>query len=58
MAYVEPFLENVNDPMVIYIGFAVFAVIMTAAILLMLRLNWEKILGRFAPWTVEKDDEN
>ncbi len=58
MAYVEPFLENVHDPMVVYVGFAIFAAIMTAAILLMLRLNWERILGRFAPWTVQKDDEN
>lgn len=58
MTYVEPFLENIKDPMVVYVGFAVFAVMMTAAILLLLRLNWEKILGRFAPWTVQKDDEN
>ena len=58
MTYVEPFLENIKDPMVVYVGFAIFAATMTAAILLMLRLNWEKILGRFAPWAVQKDDEN
>jgi len=58
MTYVEPFLENIKDPTVVYIGFAVFAVMMTTAILLLLRLNWEKILGRFAPWAVQKDDEN
>jgi membrane protein DedA with SNARE-associated domain len=57
MTYVEPFLENIKDPMVVYVGFAIFAATMTAAILLMLRLNWEKILGRFAPWAVQKDDE-
>lgn len=57
MTYVEPFLENVKDPMVVYVGFAVFAATMTAAILLLLRLNWEKILGRIAPWAVQKDDE-
>jgi hypothetical protein len=27
------------------------------SVVLLLRLNWEKILGRFAPWTVQKDDE-
>lgn len=58
MKYVEPFLENIKDPMVVYVGFAVFAVMMTVAILLLLRLNWEKILGRFAPWAVQNDDEN
>jgi membrane protein DedA with SNARE-associated domain len=58
MTYVEPFLENIKDPMIVYVGFAVFAVMMTTAILLLLRLNWEKILGRFVPWTVQKDDEN
>jgi len=58
MTYVEPFLENIKDPTVVYVGFAVFAVMMTAAILLLLRLNWEKVLGRFAPWAVQKDDEN
>lgn len=57
MTYVEPFLENVKDPMVVYVGFAVFAATMTVAILLLLRLNWEKILGRIAPWAVQKDDE-
>lgn len=58
MTYVEPFLENIKDPTLVYVGFAVFAVMMTAAILLLLRLNWERILGRFAPWAVQKDDEN
>lgn len=56
MTYVEPLLENIKDPMVVYVGFVVFAIIMAVAILLLLRLNWEKILGRFAPWTVQKDD--
>lgn len=58
MTYVEPFLENIKDPMVVYVGFVVFAVTMTVAILLLLRLNWEKILGRIAPWAVQKDDES
>ena len=56
MTYVEPLLENIKDPMVVYVGFVVFAILMVGTILLLLRLNWEKILGRFAPWTVQKDD--
>jgi membrane protein DedA with SNARE-associated domain len=58
MAYVDPFLEDVDNPAVIYVGVIVFAAIMGVTVLLLLRLNWEKILGRFAPWTVQKDDES
>lgn len=57
MNYVNPFLENVKDPNVIYIGFGVFVAIMLSAVLLVLRMDWEKILGRFAPWTVQKDED-
>ncbi|MGI0002862.1 MAG: DedA family protein [Nitrosopumilaceae archaeon] len=56
LSYVEPFIENVQDPSTIYIGFAIFAVLMTIIVILMLRLNWAKILGQVAPWTL-KDDE-
>jgi membrane protein DedA with SNARE-associated domain len=57
MNYVEPVLENIHDPTVVYVGFAIFVAMMVAAILLMLRMNWERLLGRFAPWTVDKDDK-
>ncbi|MFM8659123.1 MAG: DedA family protein [Candidatus Nitrosotenuis sp.] len=56
MNYVNPFLENIKDPSVIYIGFGVFVAIMLAAVLLVLRMDWERILGRFAPWTVQDED--
>ncbi|NDB33370.1 MAG: DedA family protein [Nitrososphaeria archaeon] len=57
MNYVNPFLENVKDPNVIYVGFGVFVAIMLTAVLLVLRMDWEKILGRVAPWTVQKDED-
>ena len=57
MNYVDPFLEDIEDPTVIYVGFAVFVGIMIGSVLLVLRLNWERLLGRFAPWTVQKDDD-
>ena len=56
LSYVEPFIENVKDPTTVYIGIAVFAGLMTLIIILMFKLNWEKILGKIAPWTL-KDDE-
>ncbi len=55
--YVDPFLADIKDPTPIYLGFGIFVAMMVAAIFLLLRLNWEKILGRVAPWTVQKDDE-
>lgn len=55
--YVAPLLEEVKDPTAVYIGFGVFVAIMIVAIVLLLRLNWEKILGRVAPWTLQKDDD-
>ena len=38
----------------------VFGVILTVMIILLLRLDWEKVLGKFAPWTLEdkENDEN
>lgn len=57
MTYVDPLLEDVDDPSAIYAGFAVFAGLTVVAIVLLLRLNWEKVLGRIAPWTIQKDEE-
>lgn len=55
--YVEPFLQDIKDPTPIYLGLGIFVVMMGAAIFLLLRLDWEKILGRIVPWTVQKDDD-
>ena len=56
ISLVEPFLEDIEDPMAVYIGIVVFGVMMTAVVVLLLRLDWARILGRFAPWTL--DDSN
>lgn len=57
LSLVEPFLENVTDATPIYVGIIVFGAAMTLVIVLLFRLDWEKILGRFAPWTLD-DDKN
>jgi hypothetical protein len=31
---------------------------MTAVVVLMLRMDWSRVLGRFLPWTLEADDED
>ena len=54
----EPFLEQVEDPSIIYAGIIVFAVALTIIIILMFRLDWHRILGNVAPWTLEEDEDN
>ncbi len=60
LSFIEPFLENVDDTTPIYIGILIFGAMMTAVIVLLLKLDWEKIMGRFAPWTLDENnkDEN
>lgn len=57
MAYVDPLIQDMDDPTAVYIGFAVFVAMTVLSVFLLLRLNWEKILGRFAPWTLQNDDD-
>ncbi|MGH9998775.1 MAG: YqaA family protein [Nitrosopumilaceae archaeon] len=60
MSFIDPLLGQVQNMNEVYIGTAIFVGITTFIIVLMLRLNWEKILGKVAPWTVnpEKDENN
>ena len=57
LSLLEPILQDIEDPLPIYVGIVAFAVAMTVVVVLLLRLNWEKILGRLAPWTLEDDDD-
>jgi membrane protein DedA with SNARE-associated domain len=56
LSLVEPLLENIEDVSTIYIGIAVFAAIMTAVVILLLKLDWQRIMGRFAPWTLDENN--
>ena len=58
LSLVEPFLENVEDATPVYIGIIVFAAMMTLVIVLLLRLDWAKILGKFAPWTLDENNKD
>ena len=58
LSILEPILEDIDDPFAIYAGIIVFGAIMTAIVILLLRLDWERILGRVAPWTLDNDDED
>ena len=56
LSLVEPLLENIEDVSTIYIGIAVFAAIMTSIVILLLKLDWQRIMGRFAPWTLDENN--
>lgn len=58
LSLVEPFLENIDDATPIYVGMIVFGVSMTIVIILLLRLDWERILGKFAPWTLDENNKD
>ena len=56
LSLLEPILQNIDDPLPVYIGIVILAVAMSVIVILLLRLDWEKILSRVAPWTLEDDD--
>ena len=56
LSILEPILEDIDDPFAVYVGMIVFGVVMTVIVILLLRLDWERILGRVAPWTLNDDD--
>jgi membrane protein DedA with SNARE-associated domain len=57
LSILEPILEDIDDPLAIYAGMIVFGAIMTAIVILLLRLDWARILGRIAPWTLDNDED-
>ena len=58
MSLIDPFLENIDDATPVYVGIIVFVAMMTSVIVLLLRLDWEKILGKFAPWTLDENNND
>ena len=58
LSLLEPILQDIDDPLPVYIGIIILGLAMTIIVILLLRLNWERILSRVAPWTLEDDDDN
>ena len=56
LSLLEPILQDIDDPMPVYVGIVALAIAMSIIVILLLRLNWEKILGRVSPWTLDDDD--
>ena len=60
LSFIDPLLKEIHGTGELYIGIAVFVGTMTGVVVLLLRLDWAKILGKVAPWTLnsEKDENN
>ena len=58
LSLLEPILQDIQDPLPVYIGIVILGIAMTSVVILLLRLDWAKILGRIAPWTLDDDDNN
>ena len=58
LSLLEPILQDIEDPLPVYVGIIILGAAMTIIVVLLLRLNWERILGKVAPWTLEDDDNN
>ena len=60
LSFIDPLLKEIHGTGELYIGTAIFAGMMTGVVVLLLRLDWAKILGKVAPWTInpEKDENN
>ena len=58
LSLLEPVLQGIDDPLPVYIGIIALGAAMTIVVILLLRLNWERILGRIAPWTLEDEDND
>jgi len=58
LSLLEPILQDIQDPLPVYIGIVILGIAMTTVVILLLRLNWEKILGRIAPWTLDDNYDN
>ena len=58
LSLLEPILQDIEDPLPVYIGIIGLGLAMTIIVILLLRLDWERILSRVAPWTLEDDDNS
>lgn len=58
LSIVETYLGDVIKVTDIYIGIIIFGVGTTLAVVLLLRMDWARVLGRVAPWTLDPDDND
>ena len=57
LSILEPILEDLDDPTPVYVGLIIFGAVRTVIVILLLRLDWARVLGRIAPWTLDDNDK-
>ena len=50
--------ERIDNSADAYIAVALLVVILGVIVALMVFIDWTKIIGRFAPWALEEDEES
>jgi len=58
LSLVQPYLEEIEDVTTVYIGIIVFGSILTGIIILLLWLDWARVLRKVAPWTLDENENN
>ena len=58
LSLVEPLVKDLDNATPIYVGVVVFGIMMTLVIVLLLRLDWARILGKFLPWTLDENNDD
>jgi len=58
LSVVEPLVKDLDNATPIYVGVIVFGIMMTVVIILLLRLDWARILGKFLPWTLDENNDD
>jgi len=58
LSFIQPFLEHVDDTTPVYVGLLIFGIIMTVVIVLLLKLDWERVMVKMAPWTLDENNKD
>ena len=58
LSLLEPLVATIDDATTVYIGIIIFGAMMTAVVVLLLRLDWVRVMGKLAPWTLDENNPN
>ncbi len=56
LSLVEPFVSTIDDATPVYIAIIIFGALMTAVVVLLLKLDWVRVMGKMAPWTLDENN--
>jgi membrane protein DedA with SNARE-associated domain len=58
LSLLEPLVATIDDATTVYIGIIIFGAMMTTVVVLLLRLDWVRVMGKLAPWTLDENNPN